>query len=101
VKSTGQAGSNFLKALLERVNKTEMKKETTEQAHQRVYKKWYGKRIELTNTCNYTGERGEIIEIDFHSSDPHAIYGYHIKTKLDSGTVVTSHKFEGITILND
>lgn len=64
-----------------------------------AYNKWFGKKIRL-NTTNFNGEIGEIIEIDFNSTESKAMYGYHIKTKLQSGLVVTSYKFEGLEILN-
>lgn len=74
-----------------------MKSKTKEIA--RLIDKWLGKRVELTHTANFTGEQGEVIEIDFNSTDPKAFFGYAIKTKLDSGIVVTSYKFEGLTLI--
>lgn len=66
----------------------------------RVYAKWFGKKIRLANTTNFRGSVGEIIEIDFASKEEGAMFGYHIKTKLESGDVVTSYKFDGLEIVD-
>ena len=61
--------------------------------------KWLNKRVELTSTTHYTGQKGVIISID-DSSDENAFFGYEIKIKLDIGNVVTAYKFEGLTLIS-
>jgi len=60
--------------------------------------KWLNKRIELTNTCHFTGQKGKVISIE-DSNDKDAFFGYEIKIKLDIGNIVTAYKFEGLTLI--
>jgi len=58
-----------------------------------------GKRVELWNTTNYTGEKGVIEKIDRESNLKGTMFGYHHEIKLDMGVTVIAFKFEGIRLI--
>lgn len=72
---------------------------TLKQRQEKTKQKWLNQRIQFANTARFTAQFGTVIEIDFQSEDPKAFYGFHIKTQLDSGEIITSYKFEGLKIM--